>query len=72
MTTVINNPGTGDGSDNSAAIIIGIIVLVIAVALFVMYGLPMMQNSETPSDGSIDVNVTLPAGGTDTAPAAGN
>lgn len=68
MTTVINNPG--DGSDSSASIVILVIVLLIAAAVFFIYGLPAIRGSRVaPQNGSIDVNVKLPAGAISPAPA---
>ncbi len=69
MTTVINNPGNGEGSSGVGGAIVGIIALIIFVAIFFMYILPMIRNSNTPQGKSIDVNVTLP---TDTPAPATN
>ena len=61
MTTVINNPGNGEDSSGGIGVIVSVIILLIAGALFFVYGLPMMRNSETPKENSIDINVKLPA-----------
>ncbi len=59
MTTVINNPG--DGSDSAASMVFLIIVLLLAVALFFIYGLPVIRdNEDAREDNSVDVNLTLP------------
>lgn len=63
MTTIINNPGGGDGSGGGMGPVIGIVILVIIVAFFLIYGLPAIQNSKAPQDNnSLDINVKLPAG----------
>ncbi len=60
MTTVINNPGNNEGSGGATGLIVGIIALIIVVALFFVYVLPMIRNSPGPKDNSINVKVTLP------------
>jgi hypothetical protein len=68
MTTVINTPGSGNNGDNSGlGMIVGILIAVIAIALFFIYGLPAMRGNEAPKDDSLNVNVTLPAGESDTS-----
>ncbi len=70
MTTVINNPGNGEGSDSGVGIMIGIIVLVVIVGLFFIYALPAIRaGSAIPQDSSIDVNVKLPGGNASSTPA---
>jgi hypothetical protein len=68
MTTVINNPGNGDGSGSSIGLLLGIIVILAAAGLFFVYGLPALQNATAPKSGAIDINVTLPTGGAEPAP----
>lgn len=71
MTTVINNPGNGEGSNSSLSIIIGIIVLLVVAGLFFVYALPAIRNRNAiPQNGSIDVNVKLPTEATSPAPTA--
>jgi hypothetical protein len=54
MTTVIN----GSGEDSSGAgLIIGVVVAIILIALFFMYGLPAMRGGEQKTT---DINVTVP------------
>ncbi|MFZ2151707.1 MAG: hypothetical protein WAV09_01210 [Minisyncoccia bacterium] len=69
MTTVINNPGNGEGSGGVAGIVVGMIALIVVIAIFFVYVLPMIRNSNVPPQKSLDINVTLP---TDTAKPAGN
>lgn len=66
MTTVINNPGDGDSS-SAMGVIVGIIVVIILGALFFMYALPAIRGGAAPQDdsGSLNINVDLPTGGTD-------
>lgn len=58
MTTVINNPTSGEST--GAGMMVGV-VLVIAVllGLFYFYGLPMMTNK--PASPGVNVDVNLPA-----------
>jgi len=62
MTTIIHNPGNTKGPYSEFGIIIGIIVFLIVVGLFFIYGLPLIRRSANPSrpNGNIDVNVQLP------------
>lgn len=65
MATIINNPGNGEDSSGVGGVFLGLIVLLIAIALFFLYGLPMMRDSnapaqETPKTNSLDINVTIP------------
>lgn len=65
MTTVINNPNSSDNaSDSGAGIIIGVIVAILLIALFVVYGLPALNNTAAnPNDaGGNDttINVSTP------------
>lgn len=62
MTTVINNPG--ESSDSGAGLLIGIVVILILLAIFFVYGLPALRHSGAPAaPGSATVNVQLPSGG---------
>lgn len=67
MTTVINNPGNGEGSSGVAGLLTGVIIVILFLVLFFLYGLPMIRNSnapaqESPENNSLDINVTLPEG----------
>lgn len=57
MTTVINNPSS-EGS--GAGVFVGIVVLVIVLAAFFIYGLPALQH-QAPANPAANINVTLPA-----------
>jgi hypothetical protein len=64
MTTVVNNPPPSNDSSGGIGTIIGLIVLIVAVYLFFVYGLPAIQNVQlgTPQikinmPSKIDVNV---------------
>ncbi|MES2223491.1 MAG: hypothetical protein V4469_01000 [Patescibacteria group bacterium] len=67
MTTIVNNPGNGDGGGMGAVVVL--IVVIVLGALFFMYGFPRMraQAPAAPQNnaGSLDVNVKLPSGGGD-------
>ena len=57
MTTVINTPSNGEST--GGGFVIGVVVVVlIALGLFFVYGLPAIRNNGNPK--SIDVNVQLP------------
>ncbi|MEP7162974.1 MAG: hypothetical protein ABI747_04425 [Candidatus Moraniibacteriota bacterium] len=67
MATIINNPPgnqAAPASDGGSGmgLIVGIILAVVVVFLFVVYGLPAMRGSATPQSqnspsGGINVNV---------------
>ena len=59
MTTVINNPGDGEGM--GIGFMIGILIVVVAVILFFVYGLPAIRASKSqPSTTNITVQVPNP------------
>lgn len=75
MATIINNPGeSSGGTDSAAGMIIGIVIAIILIALFVIYGLPALrQNSTDPNANQPDttnVNVSIPNPVSSTAPAS--
>jgi hypothetical protein len=57
MPTIINNP-SGEGS--GAGMVVGILVAIIALVLFFVYGLPALRGSDN-SGGGANINVQLPA-----------
>lgn len=73
MTTVVNGPGGGESSGMGivVGVIIALAVVGLAVAAFFVYGLPAIQSSQAPKNGSLDINVTLPAN-TNPAPGGGD
>lgn len=71
MTTVINNPSGNegpkeDGSNGVAGMVFGVIILIVVVALFFVYVLPAIQNSqvpeEVPNNDNVNIDVTIPTG----------
>jgi hypothetical protein len=60
MTTVINNPGQGEGS--AMGWIIGVVIAIILFYVFFAYALPAMQGAAPADNGGANINVTLPAG----------
>lgn len=62
MTTIINTPGTND--NGSSGLIAGIIIAVVIIALFFLYGLPAIRQNSAPApkDPGINIDVTIPAG----------
>lgn len=66
MATVVNNPPANSDNSGGGNFLLGVIVLVIFVILFVVYGLPYLNNSvggtgiQAPQinvPGKVDVNV---------------
>lgn len=61
MATIINNPDGGN-SGGGVGMIFGLIILVVLVALFFLYGLPMIRNASkgttinVPDKVQVDVN----------------
>jgi hypothetical protein len=63
MATVINNPG-GSEESSGLGMMIGVILAVLVIILFFVYGLPAIRNSNAPSQpNDINVDVDLPSGG---------
>ncbi len=61
MTTVINTPSSGESTGGGFALGV-ILVIVILLGLFFVYGLPAIRNSNNNAQlKSIDVNVKLPS-----------
>lgn len=65
MTTIINTPPASKESGGSMGMIIGLVVLIVVVYLFFVYGLPAIQHIQlgTPQiniPAKIDVNVNQP------------
>ena len=67
MTTVINTPGTTQES-SGVGLVVGVIVAIVIVALFLMYGLPALRGTANDGGGTninipekVDVNVQGPA-----------
>ncbi len=58
MTTVINNPGGGDSG--GTGMIVGVLVAVVIIGLFVVYGLPALRNQIS---GGAEIKIELPTGG---------
>lgn len=60
MPTVINNPS----SDSSGVgVIVGVLVAIVLIVLFFVYGLPGLRGAGAPDNGGVNVNVDLPGGG---------
>ncbi len=60
MTTIINTPPAGEGSDSGSGIVLGVIVGIILVALFIIYGLPAIRDNNANDSNDTVINVTLP------------
>ena len=60
MTTVINTPSNGE-STGSGFVIGVVLILVIILGLFFIYGLPAIRNNNNNAQPkSVDINVKLP------------
>lgn len=62
MPTVINNPQTTE--DSGSNLLVGIILIVVffgGIALFFIYGLPMIQNNYNQKPDSTNIQITIPA-----------
>lgn len=62
MATIVNNPPPSNNSGGGIGMIIGLIVLVVLVYLFFVYGLPAIQqtqlgNPQINIPSEIDVNI---------------
>lgn len=69
MTTIINTPPAVESSDSGLGIVFGVILAILIVVLFLVYGLPMIRNSNPPAaNGGINVNVQLPTDNKTPAP----
>lgn len=60
MTTIINTPRGNSDEGVGAGFIFGIVFVVAALALFLLYGVPAIRGTEAPQNDTIDVNVELP------------
>lgn len=68
MATIINNPGDS-GNGSSVGIIVGVIIVLLLLGLFFVYGLPALRGSTAPKATTIDLNVDVPANNEGAAPA---
>ena len=60
MSTVINNPSNSESSD--LGVIFGIILALLIIGLFFVYGIPVLRGNQTPSNEGINLQVELPSG----------
>ncbi len=63
MTTIVNTPPASKESGGGMGMIIGLIVLIVVVFLFFVYGLPAIRQMGTPQiniPSKIDVNINQP------------
>lgn len=60
MATIVNTPA-GTSNDSSAGIIIGVIIALVLIVLFFVYGLPYLRDGVRESSSpSTNINVDLP------------
>ncbi len=76
MNTVINNPGDNQPpilvQPSGAGPIVALVIAVVVIILFFIYGLPFIRSMQNTKDNGIDVNVKLPAGSIPTPPSGSN
>lgn len=61
MAIIVNNP-SGEG-DSSVGLAIGLLILVVAAILFIVYGLPALRTSQTPAPAqpnTTNIQVDIP------------
>jgi hypothetical protein len=69
MTTIINTP-SGESSGSSAfGVIAAILMFIVLVALFIVYGMPQLKKMDAPAPKSLEINVNTPQPNTN-APSA--
>lgn len=56
MATIVNNPGNSDSS-SGVGFVIGIVLLIVALGVFFVYGLPALRGNTQPSGTNINVEV---------------
>lgn len=63
MATIINNPPNQNSDEGmGVGLIVGIVITVLVVFLFAVYGLPLFQSNEaTKTPATQKVEVTVPA-----------
>ncbi len=59
MTTIIN-PSSGDNSSSGVGLVLGVILSLVLIALFFIYGFPAMRNNNAAPKDDINVNIELP------------
>ncbi len=66
MTTIVNTPPSGESSDSGLGLILGVVVAIALIALFFVFGLPVLrQNSnQSGNTNTIVVPIRGPAGAT--------
>lgn len=59
MTTIIERRDSSGGW----GLVIGIVVAILLIALFFLYGLPAIRDSQNPGSTNVNVNIPNPIGG---------
>ena len=67
MATVINNPSTGESTGGGFAIGV-ILVILVALGLFFVYGLPAIRDNGPSRNVDVNVNVPTPTNNNPTTP----
>jgi len=69
MTTLVNNPRDGKKLDSGVSMIVGVIILLMAIGLFFVYGLSTVNNKASSQSDSTNVNADSPTGLASSLPA---
>lgn len=69
MVTVVNSPGPGETESSGVGLVIGVLLAIVVIVLFFIYGLPALRTSQTqnqtpqntsPGGSNIQINVPNP------------
>ena len=60
MTTIVNTPPSGDSSDSGLGLILGVIIAIALIALFFVYGFPVLRQSNNQPNGTNIITIPVP------------
>lgn len=60
MTTIINTPPSGENSDSGFGLVLGIIIAIVLVGLFFVYGFPAIRQSNNQPNNTDIITVPVP------------
>ncbi len=59
MAIIVNNP-SGTSEDSGLGVIVGVVVGLLLIVLFFVYGLPALQNRQAAAQPDTNITVQLP------------
>jgi hypothetical protein len=59
MATIVNTPN-GSSEDSGLGLILGILLALVLIFLFFVYGLPAIRGGDNPVDRDTTINVDIP------------